>query len=130
MTNIHSLSLSLAFSLDSLYGRTLKTACPVAASSAIELVVPSHSVNPFVIEPDLARETRNVDGRDVAVWDVAAGETPGRFGSVTAGADVGLIVSQRSKKPLWMFGSAGQTRTSFTHVSQVALSHHVLRAGI
>ncbi|KWU43951.1 Gpi16 subunit, GPI transamidase component [Rhodotorula sp. JG-1b] len=61
-----------AFSLDSLYGRTLKTACPVAASSAIELIVPSHSVNPFVIEPDLARETRNVDGRDVAVWDVAA----------------------------------------------------------
>lgn len=25
--------------------------------------------------------------------------------------------AQRSKKPLWMFGLAGQTRTSFTHVS-------------
>ncbi|GAA5867605.1 hypothetical protein JCM3774_001525 [Rhodotorula dairenensis] len=59
------------FSLDSLYGRTLKTACPVAASSSIQLVVPSHSVNPFVIEPGLARETRNLEGRDVAVWDVS-----------------------------------------------------------
>jgi hypothetical protein len=84
-----------------------------------------------VIEPDLARETRNIDGRDVAVWDVAAGEALiGSFGSVMAGAEFSFVVSQRSKKPLWMFGLAGQTRTSFTHVSQVALSHHVLRAGI
>lgn len=86
-----SLSPCVAFSLDSLYGRTLQTACPVAASSVIELVVPSHSVNPFVIEPDLARETRNIDGRDVAVWDVAAGEADGRFrgaGRERTGADV------------------------------------------
>ncbi|GAA5985234.1 hypothetical protein JCM10908_002578 [Rhodotorula pacifica] len=60
------------FSLDSLYGRTLKTACPVASSSQVELVIPSHSVNPFVIEPELAREIRAIAGRDIAIWDVQA----------------------------------------------------------
>ncbi|GAA5900976.1 hypothetical protein JCM6882_005993 [Rhodosporidiobolus microsporus] len=58
------------FSLASLYDRTLTTTCPVATSSQIELVVPSHSPNPFSIEPDLAREIKSVEGREVAVWDV------------------------------------------------------------
>ncbi|BGP00615.1 Subunit of the glycosylphosphatidylinositol transamidase complex-like protein [Rhodotorula toruloides] len=58
------------FSISSLYDRTLATACPVASDSKIELVVPTHSVNPFSIEPDLAREVTKIDGREVAVWDV------------------------------------------------------------
>ncbi|KAJ8292423.1 GPI transamidase component PIG-T [Rhodotorula toruloides] len=58
------------FSISSLYDRTLATACPVASDSRIELVVPTHSVNPFSIEPDLAREVTKIDGREVAVWDV------------------------------------------------------------
>ncbi|BGP34593.1 Subunit of the glycosylphosphatidylinositol transamidase complex-like protein [Rhodotorula toruloides] len=58
------------FSISSLYDRTLTTACPVASDSKIELVVPTHSVNPFSIEPDLAREVTKMEGREVAVWDV------------------------------------------------------------
>ncbi|GAA5928411.1 hypothetical protein JCM3775_000604 [Rhodotorula graminis] len=58
------------FSLKSLYDRALSTSCPVANASTIELVVPTHSTNPFSIEPDRARVLKNVDGRDVAIWDV------------------------------------------------------------
>ncbi|BGP42695.1 Subunit of the glycosylphosphatidylinositol transamidase complex-like protein [Rhodotorula kratochvilovae] len=58
------------FSLSSLYDRTLATACPAATASTIELVVPTHSLNPFSIEPDLARVVQPVDGRDTATWDV------------------------------------------------------------
>ncbi|GEM12335.1 phosphatidylinositol glycan, class T [Rhodotorula toruloides] len=57
------------FSMRSLYERTLATACPVARDSRIELVVPTHSVNPFSIEPDIAREVTKIDGQEVAVWD-------------------------------------------------------------
>ncbi|GAA5821755.1 hypothetical protein JCM11251_001007 [Rhodosporidiobolus azoricus] len=63
---------SREFSLSSLYDRSLSSACPVASSSSIELVVPSHSPNPFSIEPDLARELKSAEGLDVAVWDVQA----------------------------------------------------------
>ncbi|GAA5864421.1 hypothetical protein JCM8547_005814 [Rhodosporidiobolus lusitaniae] len=57
------------FSLSSLYDRTLSTACPIASSSVVELAIPTHSINPFVIEPALEREMKNVDGVDIAVWD-------------------------------------------------------------
>ncbi|GAA5947718.1 hypothetical protein JCM10213_002089 [Rhodosporidiobolus nylandii] len=57
------------FSISSLYDRTLSTACPVASSSAVELVVPSHSVNPFVIEPEQGRSMQHESGTDFAVWD-------------------------------------------------------------
>ncbi|GAA6056617.1 hypothetical protein JCM3770_006358 [Rhodotorula araucariae] len=58
------------FSLSSLYERTLSTTCPVAAASTIELVVPTHSLNPFSIEPDLGRSVFRIDGREMAAWDV------------------------------------------------------------
>ncbi|GAA5912177.1 GPI-anchor transamidase subunit GPI16 [Sporobolomyces salmoneus] len=57
------------FSFSSLYDRTLKTACPVASHSEVQLVVPTDSINPFSIEPDAGKELRNVGGRDVTVWD-------------------------------------------------------------
>ncbi|GAA5954935.1 hypothetical protein JCM21900_005940 [Sporobolomyces salmonicolor] len=59
------------FSLSSLYDRTLSKACPVAASSRVELVVPSDSVNPFSIEPSVAREMRKDGERALAVWETA-----------------------------------------------------------
>ncbi|CEQ41692.1 SPOSA6832_03428, partial [Sporobolomyces salmonicolor] len=59
------------FSMSSLYDRTLSKACPVAASSRVELVVPSDSVNPFSIEPSVAREMRKDGERDLAVWETA-----------------------------------------------------------
>ncbi|GAA5996044.1 GPI-anchor transamidase subunit GPI16 [Rhodotorula paludigena] len=58
------------FSLSNLYDRMLSTACPVAIDSRIELVVPTHSLNPFSIEPDLARTLQDVGGRHMAIWDV------------------------------------------------------------
>ncbi|GAA6038309.1 hypothetical protein JCM8097_003937 [Rhodosporidiobolus ruineniae] len=57
------------FSISSLYDRTLTTACPVASSSTVELVVPTDSETPFVIEPQLGREMQQLGGVDVAVWD-------------------------------------------------------------
>ncbi|TNY17502.1 GPI transamidase component PIG-T [Rhodotorula diobovata] len=58
------------FSLHSLFDRTLSNACPVANASTIELIVPTHSISPFSIEPDRARVLQTVEGRDVAIWDV------------------------------------------------------------
>jgi phosphatidylinositol glycan class T len=58
------------FSLSSLYDRTLSRSCPVASSSSINLIVPTHSVNPFVIEPAAGREMKSVGGLEAAVWDV------------------------------------------------------------
>ncbi|GAA5993887.1 hypothetical protein JCM5350_001585 [Sporobolomyces pararoseus] len=57
------------FSLSSLYDRTLKTACPVASSSEVQLVIPTHSVNAFTIEPEAAKKVQKLAGRDVAVWE-------------------------------------------------------------
>lgn len=61
------------FSLSSLYDRTLKTACPVASSSEVQLVIPTHSVNAFTIEPEAAKKVQKLAGRDVAVWETKEG---------------------------------------------------------
>ncbi|GAA6008005.1 hypothetical protein JCM10207_006995 [Rhodosporidiobolus poonsookiae] len=57
------------FSLSSLYDRALTTACPVASASEVQLVVPTHSTSPFVVEPETARVLKRVGGLDVEVWD-------------------------------------------------------------
>lgn len=62
------------FSFSSLYDRTLKTACPVATSSEVQLVVPVDSINPFEIEPSSSKELKNIEGRDTVVWDTRKGE--------------------------------------------------------
>ncbi|GAA5932095.1 GPI-anchor transamidase subunit GPI16 [Sporobolomyces koalae] len=56
------------FSFSSLYDRALEAACPVATASEVHLVVPTDSVNPFIIEPNSGKELRHLDGRDVVVW--------------------------------------------------------------
>ncbi|GAA5884063.1 hypothetical protein JCM16303_001381 [Sporobolomyces ruberrimus] len=57
------------FSFSSLYDRILAATCPVAASSEVQLVIPTHSINSFSIEPDAAKEVQSVRGRDIVTWD-------------------------------------------------------------
>ncbi|GAA6061899.1 hypothetical protein JCM10212_004717 [Sporobolomyces blumeae] len=57
------------FSFSSVFDRTVKSACPVASSSEVQLVVPTDSVNPFVIGPDETKTLIHIDGRDVVSWE-------------------------------------------------------------
>jgi hypothetical protein len=62
------------FSFSSLYDRILAATCPVAASSEVQLVIPTHSINSFSIEPDAAKEVQSVRGRDIVTWDLEQSE--------------------------------------------------------
>lgn len=66
--------LAADFSLSSLYGRDLRTACPVASSSRVELVIPANSKNRFSIEPKNLMEVVHADGQEIATWDTRTGE--------------------------------------------------------
>jgi phosphatidylinositol glycan class T len=75
LTSLTWFATRAEFSFSSLYDRTLKTACPVASSSEVQLVVPTHSVNSFSIEPESVKELKHLGGRDVVVWDTKRGES-------------------------------------------------------
>ncbi|GAA5829411.1 hypothetical protein JCM3766R1_001089 [Sporobolomyces carnicolor] len=58
-----------AFSFSSLYGRKIETACPVATSSDVRLVVPTDSINPFSIEPRDGQQPETVRDRHLVTWN-------------------------------------------------------------
>ncbi|KAK4046748.1 Subunit of the glycosylphosphatidylinositol transamidase complex-like protein [Microbotryomycetes sp. JL201] len=68
--------LGTDFSFTSLFDRQLSAACPVANSSRVDLLVPSHSKEPFRIEPKDGMVPSRHGDVDVASWDLTSMSIP------------------------------------------------------